>query len=137
MAAPQLPHDGPATKRSTVLPYRLLSLCSLIWAGNWVVGRAIRDTVPPASLAFWRWSIAALILAPIVLPRLKGQGRVLLRHWKVLVLLGGTGISLFQFLVYTGLRYTNAVNAMLMNSALPLFMALVACLTARQNVPAR
>jgi drug/metabolite transporter (DMT)-like permease len=137
MTAPPLPHDRLATKRPTVLPYLLLSLCSLIWAGNWVVGRAIRDTVPPAALAFWRWSIAALILAPIVLPRLRGQGRLLLRHWKVLVLLGGTGISLFQFLVYTGLRYTNAVNAMLMNSALPLFMVLVAWLIDRQKVTAR
>ena len=137
MTAPPLPHDRHAIKRPTVLPYLLLSLCSLIWAGNWVVGRAIRDTVPPAALAFWRWSIAALILAPIVLPRLKGQGRVLTRHWKVLVLLGGTGISLFQFLVYTGLRYTNAVNAMLMNSALPLFMVLVAWLIDRQKVTAR
>jgi drug/metabolite transporter (DMT)-like permease len=137
MTAPPLPHDRHASKRPTVLPYLLLSLCSLIWAGNWVVGRAIRDTVPPAALAFWRWSLAALILAPIVLPRLKGQGRVLLRHWKVLMLLGGTGISLFQFLVYTGLRYTNAVNAMLMNSALPLFMVLVAWLIDRQKVTAR
>lgn len=137
MTAPPLPHDRHATKRPTVLPYLLLSLCSLIWAGNWVVGRAIRDTVPPAALAFWRWSIAALILAPIVLPRLRGQGRMLLRHWKVLLLLGGTGISLFQFLVYTGLRYTNAVNAMLMNSALPLFMVLVAWLIDRQKVTAR
>src|SRR5260221_12677018 len=103
MTAPPLPHDRHATKRSTVLPYLLLSLCSLIWAGNWVVGRAIRDTVPPPSLAFWRWSIAALILPPIVLPRLKGQGRVLLRHWKRLGLLGGTGSSPFQSLGYTWL----------------------------------
>ena len=137
MSAPPLPHDRHATARPTVLAYVLLTLCSLIWAGNWVVGRAIRDTVPPAALAFWRWSLAALILAPIVLPRLKGQGRVLLRHWKVLLLLGGTGISLFQFLIYTGLRYTNAVNAMLMNSALPLAMVLVVWLIDRQKVTAR
>jgi drug/metabolite transporter (DMT)-like permease len=137
MTVQPLPHDRPASKRPTVLPYLLLSLCSLIWAGNWVVGRAIRDTVPPAALAFWRWSLAALILAPFALPRLRGQGRLLLRHWKVLLLLGGTGISLFQFLVYTGLRYTNAVNAMLMNSALPLFMVLVAWLIDRQKVTGR
>jgi drug/metabolite transporter (DMT)-like permease len=93
--------------------------------------------VPPAALAFWRWGLAALILAPFALPRLRGQGRLLLRHWKVLLLLGGTGISLFQFLVYTGLRYTNAVNAMLMNSALPLFMVLVAWLIDRQKVTLR
>ncbi len=136
MSAPPLPHDR-AAQRPILLPYLLLTLCSLIWAGNWVVGRAIRDTVPPAALAFWRWGIAALILAPVALPRLKGQGPVLLRHWKVLLLLGGTGISFFQFLVYTGLRYTNAVNAMLMNSAMPLAMMLVAWLIDRHRVTPR
>ncbi len=136
MTAPPLPQDRTAT-RPTLLPYLLLTLCSLIWAGNGVVGRAIRDTVPPAALAFWRWGLAALILAPVALPRLKGQSHVLLRHWKVLLLLGGTGISLFQFLVYTGLRYTNAVNAMLMNSAMPLAMMLVAWLIDRQRVTLR
>ena len=137
MTASPLPEDRHAARRSAVLPYLLLTLCSLIWAGNWVVGRAVRDSLPPAALAFWRWSIAALILAPFVLPRLKGHGHILLRHWKVLVLLGGTGISLFQFLIYTGLRYTNAVNAMLMNSAMPLFMVLVAWLIDGHKVTPR
>lgn len=136
MTAAPLPEDRHA-RRSTLLPYLLLTLCSLIWAGNWVVGRAVRDSLPPAALAFWRWTIAALILAPIVLPRLKGKGHLLLRHWKVLALLGGTGISLFQLLIYTGLRYTNAVNAMLMNSAMPLFMVLVAWLIDRRKVTPR
>jgi len=137
MTASPLPEDRHAARRSMVLPYLLLTLCSLIWAGNWVVGRAVRDSLPPAALAFWRWTIAALILAPIVLPRLKGKGHLLLRHWKVLALLGGTGISLFQFLIYTGLRYTNAVNAMLMNSAMPLFMVLVAWLIDGHKVTPR
>jgi drug/metabolite transporter (DMT)-like permease len=136
-AASPLPQNRHATWRATFLPYALLTLCSLIWAGNWVVGRGIRDTVPPAALAFWRWAIAALILAPIALPRLRGRGRLLLRHWKVLLLLGGSGVALFQFLIYTGLRYTNAVNAMLMNSAMPLVMMLVAWLIDRHKVTAR
>jgi len=137
MTASPLPENRHAARRSTLLPYLLLTLCSLIWAGNWVVGRAVRDSLPPAALAFWRWSIAALVLAPIVLPRLKGKGHLLLRHWKVLALLGGTGISLFQFLIYTGLRYTSAVNAMLMNSAMPLFMVLVAWLIDGHKVTPR
>ncbi|HWG78456.1 MAG TPA: DMT family transporter [Stellaceae bacterium] len=137
MTASPLPENRHAARRSTLLPYLLLTLCSLIWAGNWVVGRAVRDSLPPAALAFWRWCIAALVLAPIVLPRLKGKGHLLLRHWKVLALLGGTGISLFQFLIYTGLRYTSAVNAMLMNSAMPLFMVLVAWLIDGHKVTPR
>ena len=42
-------------------PYLLLTLTTLFWSGNMVVGRAIRDDVPPLSLAFWRWTIALLL----------------------------------------------------------------------------
>ncbi|HYM04334.1 MAG TPA: EamA family transporter, partial [Stellaceae bacterium] len=58
--------------RVNFLPYALLMTSALIWAGNWVIGRAIRDAVPPVALTFWRWAIAALLLAPFALPRLKG-----------------------------------------------------------------
>jgi drug/metabolite transporter (DMT)-like permease len=136
-AGASLPENRGGSRRATLLPYLLLSLAALIWAGNWVVGRGIRDTVPPVALAFWRWTVAALILAPIALPRLRGQGALLLRHWRVLLLLSGCGIALFQCLIYTGLRYTNAVNAMLMNSAMPLVMMLVAWLIDRQRVTPR
>lgn len=135
--APPLPQDRRAIWRASVFPYLLLSLASLFWAGNWIVGRAIRDTMPPVALTFWRWSIAALLLAPIALPRLAGKGGVLRRHWLVLFLLGLTGVALFQALIYTGLRYTTSVNGVLMNSASPLFIVLVAWLADGETVTPR
>jgi drug/metabolite transporter (DMT)-like permease len=120
--------------RAAIYPYLLLALASLFWAGNWVVGRAIRDTVPPVALTFWRWGIAALLLAPIALPRLRGAGAALRRHWRVLFLMGLTGVAFFQGLVYTGLRFTTSVNGVLMNSASPLFIILVAWALDRERV---
>ena len=37
-------------------PYLLLSLTSLFWAGNTVLGRFIVGHVPPMTLAFIRWA---------------------------------------------------------------------------------
>ena len=124
-------------RRTSVLPYLLLSLTMLCWAGNWVVGRAVRGVMPPVALTFWRWSIAALLLAPFVLPRLRGKWPVLRQHWRVLVILGFTGVALFQFLIYFGLRLTTSVNGMLMNSAMPLFILLIAWLVDRDTVTPR
>jgi drug/metabolite transporter (DMT)-like permease len=36
-----------------------LALANLLWAGNWVIGRALRDAFEPVALNFWRWLIAA------------------------------------------------------------------------------
>jgi drug/metabolite transporter (DMT)-like permease len=123
--APSLP-QARARWRQSLYPYLLLSLASFLWAGNWIVGRAVRDAVPPLALTFWRWAVAALLLAPVALPRLAGKGALLRRHWLLLFLLGLSGVALFQAFVYTGLRYTTSVNGVLMNSAAPLFIILVA-----------
>ena len=53
---------------SRATAFTLLALCNLLWAGNWIVGRALRDAFDPVSLNFWRWLIAVLALAPFALP---------------------------------------------------------------------
>ena len=68
-------------------PYLLLTLTVLFWSGNMVLGRAIRDQVPPLSLAFWRWAIALALVLPLALPHLRAQWPLLRRGWKPVVVL--------------------------------------------------
>jgi drug/metabolite transporter (DMT)-like permease len=102
--------------------FALLALAMLLWAGNWVVGRALREAFDPVTLNFWRWAIAALVLVPFALPQLAGRAELIRRHAGLLVLLSLTGVALFQSLVYLGLRSTTAVNGVLLNSSSPLFI---------------
>lgn len=95
-----------------------------MWAGNWVAGRALRDAYDPLTLNFGRWLVAAAVLAPFALPALAGLWPVVRRRLGLLLLLAFTGVALFQGLVYLGLRTTTAVNGLLINSSLPLFMIL-------------
>ncbi len=111
----------PASRLSAFL---LLALANLFWSGNWIAGRALRDSFDPISLNFWRWVVAALALAPFALPGLRGKWALIRRHAGILLLLALTGVAVFQSLVYLGLRSTNAINAVLLNSSLPLFILL-------------
>ena len=74
-------------------PYLLLTLTALFWAGNWVVGRAMRDYATPISLAFWRWIVAWLLLFPFALPHLRREWRTIWESRRILIILGllGTG----------------------------------------------
>ena len=98
-------------------PYLLLALCALFWSGNAVVGRALHDAVPPATLAFWRWSVALLLLLPWIAQPLWRQRRVIVSHWKVLLLLSILGVATYNTLNYTALQTTTATNSALINSA--------------------
>ncbi|MBI3526436.1 MAG: DMT family transporter [Betaproteobacteria bacterium] len=65
-------------------PYLLLTLTSLFWAANWVVGRAMRNDMPPIAMGFWRWAIALLILLPFAAPELRRKWHVVRANWPTL-----------------------------------------------------
>ena len=106
-------------------PYLLLTLCSLFWAGNSVVGRALHDSVPPITLAFWRWSIALAILLPWVAEPLRRQWRVIVAQWRVMLLLSLLGVATYNTLNYMALQTTTATNSALINSVCTVLIIVV------------
>jgi drug/metabolite transporter (DMT)-like permease len=124
----------PGSRLSALL---LLAMANLLWSGNWVAGRALRDAFEPTTLNFWRWTVATLVLAPFALPRLRGKWALVRRHAGILLLLALAGVAVFQSLVYLGLRTTTAVNAVLLNSSLPMFMLLCSWAIERERASAR
>jgi drug/metabolite transporter (DMT)-like permease len=127
----------PRTGQPAVYPFLLLILAALFWASNWVIGRGIHEAFPPVALSFWRWAVAGLILAPVAIPRLKGQWPLVWRHRKLFVILGATGIVWPQCITYMGLNYTTAVNGSLLTAGNPFMMVLVAWLIDRQTATPR
>jgi drug/metabolite transporter (DMT)-like permease len=99
--------------------YLLLTLTSLFWAGNAIVGRAARELVPPITLSFWRWAIALLLLLPFAWPHLKRDRAALLKQWKWVLVLGGLGVGSFNSLLYSSLQHTTAINALLIQASQP------------------
>src|SRR5258707_9531034 len=119
---------------SHLAAFSLLALTSLLWAGNWVLGRALRDTFDPVSLNFWRWFIALVVLTPFGLRAVAGKAGLLRRHAGILALLALLSVPLFQTMVYQGLRTTTAINAVLLNSSSPVFMIRCSWLLERERV---
>jgi drug/metabolite transporter (DMT)-like permease len=117
--------------------FAFLALANLFWAGNWVLGRALRDAVDPISLNFYRWVISIVVLAPFALPGLAAKRGVIRKHIGILAFLALIGVSIFQSLVYLGLKSTTAVNAVLINCAAPLFILAAAWVLERQRATLR
>jgi len=105
-------------------PYLLLSLSSLFWAGNIVLGRFIAADFPPMALSFLRWAFACLIVLPFAWPHLQTEWPVIRKHLPILTLLTLTGLAGYNAIAYLGLRYTEALNALLIQSSGPLIVAL-------------
>ena len=86
-------------------PYLLLTLTTLFWSGNMVLGRAIRADIPPMTLAFWRWAIALALVLPLALPHLRSQWPQLRKGWKPVLILGVLGVGGYNTLAYVALQY--------------------------------
>jgi drug/metabolite transporter (DMT)-like permease len=100
-------------------PYLLLSLAAFFWASNSVVGRGVREIIPPATLSFWRWALAAAVMVVLAGPRLYAQRAALRVEWRRFALLGLLGVAAFSMLLYLGLERTTAVNGLLVQAVQP------------------
>lgn len=115
-------------------PYLLLTLAVLFWAGNFILGRAFHSEIPPVALAFWRWVGAALLVTLPALPHLRRDRKLLVRHWQAILLLATLGIAAFNTLAYSGLKFTDAINAFLLQSLMPVMIVLLSFVLFREKL---
>ena len=106
---------------STVL---LLTLPPLLWAGNAIVGRLVREAVPPMTLNLLRWTIALLVLLPLGRAVFR-TGSGVLANWRRYALLGLLGIGMYNSLQYLALQSSTPINVTLVASGMPVWMMLV------------
>jgi len=100
----------------------------LVWAGNAIVARAAAAEVPPLGLAFWRWALATLIVAPLALPHVRRDARAMLNHWPIVLLLSAIGIAFFNAGLYIAAHTTTAINITMMQASLPVLVVLASYL---------
>lgn len=115
----------------------LLVLATLFWAGNYVVGERVVDTVGPLSLTWWRWALAAvplLVLAQVVE---RPDWRRLLARWPMVLLVGLLGVAAYPLLLYAALLYTSATSASIINAVNPAFIVIAAVLLGQASASKR
>ena len=115
-------------------PQALLVFATLLWGGNFVIGRAVAGDIPPITLAFLRWVVAFLIFFPIAYSRTKKEWPMLKKHFGAILILALTGVAAFNTLVYIGLHYTTSINASLMNSSTPIIIYILSFIFLKERL---
>ena len=110
--------------RGRARAFAALGLVMLLWAGNSIVARAVRFDVPPFTLALLRWWGAVALLTPFAVGPVWRDRAALLSAWKPVLALGLLGVGAFNALLYSGLQYTTATNALLLQAGIPALVVL-------------
>ncbi|MGE4291653.1 MAG: DMT family transporter [Desulfovibrio sp.] len=115
------------TSSSPALRGTLAALAAtVIWSGNFIVARGVADAVPPATLAFCRWSVAFLALAPFAFRALRREMPALLAHKGYVTATALLGVTVFNTLIYLAGRSTEALNLSLLSTFIPAFILVLA-----------
>ncbi|HEX9210346.1 MAG TPA: DMT family transporter [Bradyrhizobium sp.] len=103
-------------------------------ASNQVLARGIAGSVPPFALAFFRWSIVAIGLAPIALAEIR-DGRVLLGKniWPILAA-GFMGMFLCGGPVYVAGVSTTAIHIALIMALSPITVLLISAALGMEHI---
>ncbi len=103
-------------------PYALLTLTTLLWAGNAIAGKLAAGVISPVALTFARWLIACIAFYFFARPHLNSDWPAIRKSLPLLFGLGGLGFSAFNFGLYGALHYTTAINVTIEQSAMPVLI---------------
>jgi len=96
-----------------------------IWSGNFIIARGLSDTIPPVSLAFWRWVVAVLVFLPFASKSLIAERKILKDHLPYLCVTALLGITVFNTLIYFAGHTTTAINLSLISITFPVFIVVL------------
>lgn len=111
-----------------------LIAATAFWAGNYVFGKVAVAGMSPFSIVFLRWAIALIPLALIAQFVEHPDWRMVLRHWRFLLLQGILGLFAYNVLLYAALRVSTAFAASLINAANPALIALAALVVLHERL---
>lgn len=122
---------------ASLVPYLVMLVTPLFFSSNLIFGRLAIPEVAPFTLAFLRWTGAAILLSPWVIREI-GPARAFVtghpRHW---LLLGFLGMWICGGIVYLGLEYTTATNGTLIYTTSPLIILIIERLFYGRPITAR
>lgn len=124
------------TQRITPAAAFFLTLPTLMWAGNAVVGRMVSTLISPMTLNLLRWSIVFLLLLPMAY-RVLLPGSSLWPQWRRFAWLSLFSIGGYNALLYLALHTSTAINVTLVAASTPVWMLLIGRLFFKQPVHAR
>jgi len=124
----------PRAGRMPLPIFLLLVGVNLLWAGSSLAAKIALHSIPPMTLAFARFALAALLMYGLA-RALRIDLRVARRDWGMFWAMGILGLALTYLLQYLGLRLTTVSNAALLHATETVFLSLLAFFFLREAMP--
>jgi len=114
--------------------YAKLLLTAIFWGGTFVAGRLVTQNVGPFSIAFLRFAMASILLM-LLTWRIEGKLPKLKKPQIVpIVLLGMTGIFMYNVMFFKALKIIEAGRASLIIATCPIFIIICSAIFLKEKI---
>ena len=114
--------------------YVFALLATILWSGNFIVARDIKDIVDPYSLSFYRWLLATIILLPFAIVPLIKNIVIVKRHFIYLSIVSILGVSLFNTLIYVASHTSSALNLSIISITFPIIVIIISRVIFKEHI---
>lgn len=114
--------------------YLFALAATAIWSGNFIIARGLNDSIPPVSLAFWRWVVAVIVFLPFALRSLISEWEKLKKNILYLSVVSILGITIFNTLIYFAGQTTTAINLSLISITFPVFIVIISRIFLHESI---
>ena len=118
--------------------YAMLVVAMAFWGGSWPSADIIVGIAPPMTIGFFRFLSASILFLILLFPTEAEPRRIFRRsNFKILFLVGLTGIFGYGVLFLTGMRFTTAAQGAIIAGFNPATVSLVAHIYHKERLSKR
>ncbi len=114
--------------------YLFAIAATALWSGNFILARGLSDSIPPISLAYYRWVVAIVFLLPFCLKPLMSQMNLIKKNILMLSLISLLGVTVFNTFIYFAGQTTSAINLSLIAITFPIFILIFSRIFLKEKI---
>lgn len=106
--------------KKILIGYICALLATILWSGNFIVARDVKEAIDPISLSFYRWVVAVVFLLPFAIKNSILKFNVIKINFLYLSIVSVLGVSVFNTFLYIAAHTSPAINLSIISITFPI-----------------
>jgi drug/metabolite transporter (DMT)-like permease len=120
--------------KKLLLTYGMLTLATATWGSAFIAGKYAVESFEPATVAFFRFFFAAVLLFPLMWIMEKQRKKPSIKDYGLFAVLGLTGIALYNICFFIATKHAPVIKSSLFIASNPVLIVLLSGLFLKEKI---
>lgn len=109
-------------------------LATILWSGNFIVARDLKEVIDPISLSFYRWVVAVVFLFPFAIKSTIQKINIIKTNFLYLSIVSILGVSIFNTFLYIAAHTSPAINLSIISITFPIIAIILSRIFFKETI---